>query len=46
MNKKVKLLSALSTVIFSTAVLLGVWPCLAVFHQPKIPEGFKKLRKS
>lgn len=46
MKKKFKYLSAISTVVLSVAAVLYGWPCLAVFHQPKIPEGLKRLRKT
>jgi cyclic lactone autoinducer peptide len=45
MKKNIKLLSVLSTVLFTTAVILSGWPCLFIFNQPKAPEGLKKFRK-
>lgn len=45
MKKNIKLLSALSSVLFTATVVLSVWPCLFIYNQPKAPEGLKKFRK-
>lgn len=45
MKKNIKLLSALSSVLFTATAVLAVWPCMWIFNQPKAPEGLKKFRK-
>ncbi|MGI6578143.1 MAG: cyclic lactone autoinducer peptide [Eubacteriales bacterium] len=44
-KKNIKILSALSTVLFTATAVLAVWPCLLIYNQPKAPEGLKKFRK-
>jgi len=46
MNKKIKALTILSAFVLSVATVLSTYPCIWIWHQPKIPEGIKKLRKS
>ncbi|NLM62281.1 MAG: cyclic lactone autoinducer peptide [Clostridiales bacterium] len=45
MKKNIKILSALSSVLFTATVVLAAWPCLFIFNQPKAPEGLKEFRK-